>query len=83
MAEVTNRIPFDEARDLLERPGRACVGFVVDGRPHIEAVDLRYRDGRFLVGIGDEVYVGILRAANPEEGIKKLTSGSFDNESRL
>jgi hypothetical protein len=54
MAEVTNRIPFDEARDLLERPGRACVGFVVDGRPHIEAVDLRYQDGRFLVGIGDD-----------------------------
>lgn len=54
MGEVTNRVPLDEARDILERPGRACAGFIVNGRPHIEPVAMRHRDGRFLLGIDDD-----------------------------
>ena len=35
MTGTTNRIPFDEAADLLAR-GRACACWVVDGTPLVE-----------------------------------------------
>lgn len=50
MTGTTNRIGFEEAADLLES-GRACVSFVVDGRPRVEPAVVRYEGGRFLVGI--------------------------------
>ncbi len=54
MAEVTNRIPLEEASDLLTRPGRACLSFVVDGRAHIEPGVVRHGDGRFLIGLAHD-----------------------------
>jgi hypothetical protein len=50
MEGVTNRIPFEEAADLLAS-ARACVAVVVDGAPHVEPAVVRYREGRFLVGV--------------------------------
>ena len=47
--EVTVRVPFEESLDLLERPARACVGFIREGRPHVEPVHLRYEDRRYLI----------------------------------
>lgn len=55
--EVTVRVPLDEALDLLERPARACVGFVHDGHPHIEPVELRYENDRYLVGFAEGAVV--------------------------
>ena len=49
--EVTVRVPLEESLDLLERPARACVGFIRHGQPQIEPVLLRYEDGRLLIGI--------------------------------
>lgn len=49
--EVTVRVPLEESLDLLERPARACVGFIRDGQPQIEPVHLRHEDGRYLMGI--------------------------------
>jgi hypothetical protein len=51
MRRVTVRVPAEESIDLLERPARACCGFVENGRPRIEPVVLVFRDGRYLVGI--------------------------------
>lgn len=53
MTSVTNRIPFEEAADLLSS-ARACVAFVVDGRPRVEPADVRYDSSRFLVGLADD-----------------------------
>jgi hypothetical protein len=50
--EVTVRVPLEESLDLLERPARACVGFVRDGQPQLEPVHVSYEDGRYLIGIG-------------------------------
>lgn len=52
-AEVTVRVPLEEAIDLLEAPGRACLSFAVEGRPQVEPVEFRYERGRFLVGLDD------------------------------
>ena len=52
MTGVTNRIPFEEAADLLSS-ARACLAFVIDGRPHVEPVVVRYDDSRFLFGVAD------------------------------
>lgn len=49
--EVTVRVPLEESLDLLERPARACVGFIRDGEPQIEPVHLRYEGGRYVIGI--------------------------------
>ena len=49
--EVTVRVPLEESLDLLERPARACVGFIRHGQPQIEPVRLRYEGGRYLIGI--------------------------------
>ncbi len=49
--EVTVRVPLNESLDLLERPARACVGFISGGGPRIEPARLRYEDGRYLIGI--------------------------------
>ena len=49
--EVTVRVPVEESLDLLERPARACVSFILDGQPRIEPVRLRYEPGRYLIGI--------------------------------
>ncbi len=35
---------------MIERPARACVGFVVDGLPRIEPVRVRHEENRYLVG---------------------------------
>lgn len=51
MSRVTNRVSFAEASDLLERPTRACLGFVLDGRPRVEPVEAVYHDSRFFVGL--------------------------------
>lgn len=49
MAGTTNRVEFGEAADLLSS-ARACLAFVVDGRPRVEPVAVRYHESRFLVG---------------------------------
>lgn len=49
MAGVTNRISVEEAADLLERPGRAGLSFVREGRPLVEPVAFRRRADRFQV----------------------------------
>lgn len=49
--EVTVRVPPAESRDLLERPARACIGFVAGGRPRIESVHVRYEGSRYLIGL--------------------------------
>ena len=51
MAGVTNRIPFEEAADMLGRC-RGCVSFSVDGQARVEAAIVRYDAPRFVVGIG-------------------------------
>lgn len=51
MRRVTVRVPAEESIDLLERPARACCGFVENGQPRIEAVGLVFREGRYLIGI--------------------------------
>lgn len=53
MRPVTVRVPPEEAIDLLEAPGRACVSFAAEGRPRVEPIAFRYRRGRFLVGLDD------------------------------
>lgn len=50
MVGTTNRIPLAEVRDLLDGTARACVGYVVDGAPHVEPVVFRFEDG-FWVGV--------------------------------
>ena len=50
MAGTTNRIPFEAATDLLSS-ARACVTWVVDGRPHVEPAEVVHDNGRFLVGV--------------------------------
>lgn len=50
---VTNRIPYDEAADLLGS-ARACVAFVVEGRPQVEPAVVRRDGSRFLIGIAAE-----------------------------
>lgn len=49
--EVTVRVPLAASLDLLERPARACIGFVHDGQPQIAPVRLRFETGRFLIGV--------------------------------
>ena len=63
MEGVTNRIPFEEEADLLAS-ARACVAVVVDGAPRVEPAVVRFRDGRFLVGVD--------RSA-PVEGVQEAT----------
>ncbi len=57
MRRVTVRVPLEESLDLLERPARACAGFVVDGLPRIEPVRVRYEEGRYLVGFAQDAAV--------------------------
>lgn len=47
------RIPVGEALDLCDGSRRACVGWVVGDRPHVEEVAVRHRSGRFLAGFPD------------------------------
>ncbi len=61
MREVTVRVPLEEARDLLEAPGRACLSFAGEGRPRVEPAAFRYQHGRFLVGLD-------ARSAHPTDG---------------
>lgn len=51
---VTVRVPLEESWDLIERPARACVAFVVDGLPRIEPVRVRHEENRFLVGFEED-----------------------------
>lgn len=51
MKRITLNIDPVEARDLLERVPRACVAFASDEGPRTEPVILRYKDGRYLVGM--------------------------------
>lgn len=46
----TNRIPFEEASDLLDS-ARACVAFVVGDEPHIEPAVVVHREPNFAVGV--------------------------------
>ena len=50
MSGVTNRIPFEEAADLLDT-GRVCVAVVVDGAPRLEPAVVVFDEPRFLVGV--------------------------------
>jgi hypothetical protein len=59
MAATTNRVPYEDVADLLST-ARACVTWVVDGRPHVEPAEVVDEHGRFLVGVdgpgpGDDV----------------------------
>ncbi len=51
MTAITNRISLEEASDLLDPPARACVGFVMNDRPHVEPVTLQFERGRFMIGL--------------------------------
>ena len=64
MTGVTNRIPFEETADLLSS-ARACLAFVIDGRPRVEPVVARYVDSRFLVGVAEtsELRAGVDEAS--------------------
>ncbi len=53
MTGATNRVPFEEAADLLQS-ARACVAIVVDGVPRLEPAVVAYDDPRFLVGVADD-----------------------------
>lgn len=50
MPGTTNRIPFDEAADLVGS-ARACVAWSHGDRPHVEPAIVVDEHGRFLVGI--------------------------------
>ena len=59
MTGTTNRIPFEEAADLLAR-GRACACWVVDGTPLVEPAAVVDEHGKLLVEVdgiapGDDV----------------------------
>lgn len=56
MTGVTNRIPFDEAADLVSS-ARACISFVVAGRPRVEPAVVRRDGSRFLVGVAADSVV--------------------------
>lgn len=51
MKPVTRTIRFEAAHDLLERVPRACVGFAGPHGAQSLPVALRWRAGRYLLGI--------------------------------
>jgi len=57
MTGTTNRVPFEDAADLVPS-ARACLAFVVDGRPRVEPVVVRHEDSRFLVGVAETSELG-------------------------
>ncbi len=65
MREVTVRVPLEEASDLLEAPGRACLSFAREGRPRVEPATFRHERGRFLVGLDDT-------SAHPADGTETV-----------
>ncbi len=51
MKQVTRAVQPEDLRPLLERPPRATLAFVRDGRIQVQPVAFRYEDGRYLVGL--------------------------------
>ncbi len=54
MKRVTRNIEPGEARDLLERVPRACVGFATEEGPEVEPAAFVLRDGRYFVGLSSQ-----------------------------
>ena len=69
--EVTVRVPPEESLDLLERPARACAGFIRDGKPRIGPVHLNHEDGRYLIGVEP----GALAPGTSEEVVLVVDDG--------
>lgn len=67
---TTNRIPFEEAADLLTS-ARACVAVVVDGAPRLEPAVVVHEDPRFLVGVAR----GSIDASSVDEAVLVLDQG--------
>jgi hypothetical protein len=67
---TTNRIPFEEAADLLTA-ARACVAVVIDGVPRLEPAVVTYEDPLFLVGVAR----GSIDASDVDEAVLVLDEG--------
>jgi len=57
MTQVTRDIDPADARDLLERPARACLAFAGPAGPQAQPVTLTMRDGRYFVAIPESTGV--------------------------
>jgi hypothetical protein len=51
MKQVTRNIDLNRARDLLERPPRACICFAGDRGPQAQPIVMLWHEGRYLAGI--------------------------------
>jgi hypothetical protein len=51
MTQVTRNIPLEQARDLLERVPRACIGFAGTSGAQSQPCTLRWQNERYFVGI--------------------------------
>lgn len=67
MTRVTRDIDPGRARDLLERPPRACMCFAGDDGPHVQPIAFLSNEGRHLAGV--PAGAGQLPAAGQEVAI--------------